>query len=256
MQQRLYAHRGAAAELPENTIPSFARALEYGAHALEMDVHASSDGVIVVSHDADGRRMCGKAGRIANTSYATLRQWDAGWGFTSTNGDRPFVGAGYQIPRLEEVLEAFPDICINVDIKARSSSVVSKVFHVVRNARAESRVQLASFSPITLLQLRCTGYQGITAMSEVELVAALFAPTWMIAPWPLRGRAAQIPTLARGITLATPSRIAKLHALDVRVDFWTINDVEQARRLLAMGADGIMSDDPRAIAPAFVKPQK
>src|SRR5207245_7758006 len=67
---RLYAHRGAAAELPENTLPGFERALQVGADALEMDVHRTRDGVIVVSHDPDGARCCGVAQAIVATDWA------------------------------------------------------------------------------------------------------------------------------------------------------------------------------------------
>ncbi len=250
--RRLYAHRGAAAEFPENTIPSFERAVEYGAHALEMDVHASSDGVIVVSHDADGQRMCRESPRIRDTSYNEIRQWDAGWGFVDAAGERPFVGCGYRVPPFAEVLERFPDRIINVDLKQHSPSIVGEILRVVREAGAEERVTIASFSQTTLLHVRLAHYPGITGMGPVELGAAVLAPACLIRPWPLRGLAAQIPVQIRGIALATRRNIDKLHALGARVDFWTINKLQDAKTLLAMGADGIMTDDPKAIAPAFL----
>jgi glycerophosphoryl diester phosphodiesterase len=248
---RLYAHRGAASEQPENTIPSFERALTYGAHALEMDVHASSDGVILVSHDADGQRMCRESRAIKKTPYSEIRHWDAGWGFVSEGGDRPFAERDYRIPRLTEVLEHFPDTLINVDLKQGSPSIVGETLRLVRQAGAEDRVILASFSQATMLHVRLAGYRGATAMGPMELGAAFFAPGWIVKPWPLLGHASQIPTHAHSLTLATQERIGKLHALGARVDFWTINDVDEARDLLAMGADGIMTDDPKAVAPAF-----
>src|SRR5690242_3140965 len=93
----LYAHRGAAAEQPENTLPSFERALALGADALEMDVHATRDGVIVVSHDPDGARMTGVRRALAAATWDEVRTWDAGWGFAEAGGGpgRPFAGRGY-----------------------------------------------------------------------------------------------------------------------------------------------------------------
>lgn len=248
---RLYAHRGAAAELPENTLPSFERAASYGVHALEMDVHMSSDGVVVVSHDPDGQRMCRESRAIKQTPYAEIARWDAGWGFVTANKDRPFADSGLRVPRLDEVLDAFPDLYINVDLKQGHPSMVAEVMKIVRQARAEERVILASFSQATLLHLRAAGYPGITAMAALDLAAALFLPSSLVRSLPWRGQAAQIPTGHGRFTLAARSIIARLHGLGARVDFWTINDPRQARTLLELGADGIMTDDPKAIAPVF-----
>lgn len=248
---RLYAHRGAAAEEPENTIPSFERAVSYGVHGLEMDVHMSSDGVVVVCHDADGQRMCRQSRAIKETPYAELRQWDAGWGFVDAQREHPFAERGYRIPRLAEVLEHFPDLHINVDLKQSHPSLVAEVIHIVHQAGAEERVLLASFSQATLLHLRLAGYRGLTGMGMLELAAALYAPPSLFRKLPLRGKAAQIPTRHGRLVLASQEKIARLHAAGARVDFWTINDPDEARELLELGADGIMTDDPKALAPLF-----
>lgn len=249
--KRLYAHRGAAAEEPENTLASFALAVSYGVHGLEMDVHMTRDGEIVVAHDSDGKRMCDQAQTIRNTRYSELSQWDAGWGFVNSHGQRPFAGKGYSIPRFADILDQFPDLIINVDLKQRSPSMVSKMIEIVRRAGAEERVILASFSQYTLLHLRAAGYRGSTALAPIDLSGALFLPKWIAARLPLRGQAAQIPVQQGPYRLATPDKIARLHALGLRVDFWTINDPKQAQELLAMGADGIMTDDPKRLSAVF-----
>ncbi|MBL4636280.1 MAG: glycerophosphodiester phosphodiesterase [Kofleriaceae bacterium] len=249
--RRLYAHRGAAAEEPENTLPGFALAVSYGADALELDVHMTSDGKIVVSHDSDGMRMCNRTAKIRRTTYAELSQWDAGWGFVDSDRQRPFADKGYRIPLFAEILDQFPDKVINVDLKQRSPSMVSRMLQIVRQAGAEERVILASFSQYTLLHVRAAGYRGLTALAPGDLALALYLPKPLGSRLPLRGQAAQIPVQQGPISLATPEKIAKLHGLGLRVDFWTINDVQEARRLLAMGADGIMTDDPKRIAAAF-----
>ena len=98
---RIYAHRGASAELPENTMPAFRRAVALGADALELDIHATADGVLVVSHDPDGRRMAGVARRLADITWDEASRWD--------------VGGGARMPTFEEVVRAFPDVPLNVD---------------------------------------------------------------------------------------------------------------------------------------------
>lgn len=248
---RLYAHRGAAAEEPENTLPSFEKALGYGVHGLEMDVHMTADGVVVVSHDHDGQRMCRESRAIKHTPFSELSQWDAGWGFVDGKGDRPFAERGYRIPRLEDVLSSFAGVHINIDLKQSLPSMVRAVMQIVANAGAEERVTLASFSQATLLHLRVAGYKGPTAMGMVEIASALVAPSSLLRRFPFRGQAAQIPTHHGPVNLASEERIARFHELGVRVDYWTINEPDEARALLARGADGIMTDDPARLMPIF-----
>lgn len=255
---RLYAHRGASGELPENTLAAFRRALDYDIDALESDVHLTSDGQVVVSHDPDGARCCGVAREIRRSTLAEVQSWDAGWGFTAADGGRPFAGQGHRIPTLEEVLREFPTIRLNLDIKQTSPSMVGPLLALLRRERAEERVTLASFHLRTLLVARLRGYRGDTALPRAEVITMLKAPPGLFAFLPWRGTAAQLPVAGGGYRFDTPAMVARCHRLGLRLDFWTINDPGEARRLLAVGADGIMTDDPRAIAPVFaeVRPRR
>jgi len=238
----LFAHRGAAVEVPENTLESFRRAIEVGAGALEMDVHATRDGVVVVAHDADGARMCGVPRALAHEDWTEVSRWDAGHGFTDAAAARPWAGRGLRVPRLAEVLEAFPGTLLNVDLKA---PIADEVVALVRAARAEERVCLASFSSATIRRVRALGHRGPTALSRGE-VARLLALPAVLQRGLLRpgGAAAQIP-----VALAQPWVVERSRALGLRVDVWTVNDEATARRMLDLGVDGIMTDDPRRLAP-------
>jgi glycerophosphoryl diester phosphodiesterase len=246
-----YAHRGAAIEQPENTLPSFRKALDYGAHALETDVHMTSDGHIVASHDPSGNRMAGVAALIREHTLAEVQSWDVGWGFRNPAGERPFAGADYRIPTLEQVISEFPGIPLNVDLKQPSPSMVRPVVDLIRRMKATERVVLASFRLTTLARVRLLGYEGPTALSREEALALLVAPGPVFGLLPMTGVAAQLPVRVGPITFGRRSLIEKCHRLGLRVDFWTVNDPSEARRLLELGADGIMTDDPAAIAPVF-----
>jgi glycerophosphoryl diester phosphodiesterase len=246
---RLYAHRGAAAELPENTLPAFARALELGATALETDCHLTKDGHVVVSHDADGRRMANVERTIRSSSLDEVRAWDAGWGFVDAAGGRPFAGRGFQVPLLEELLAAHPGVPLNVD--AKQPGMEEALVRTVRRARAQDRVLLASFHAATLRRVRRLGYEGETGLGRSEVARLVFLPRRLLELAPLAGAAAQIPDRFHGVDLGRPALVAKCHALGKVVHYWTVNDPRRARELLAAGADGVMTDDPRAIAPAF-----
>ena len=248
--RRLYAHRGAAAERPENTMPAFERAIEIGVDALELDVHVTRDDRLIVAHDEDGARTAAAPLAWASLDLADARRLDVGWGFVAPDGSRPFAGHGISVPLFEDVLDAFPKVALNVDIKSDPRAPQLMV-DLVKARHAESRVTIASFHYKQVSAVRRLGYGGETALAQSE-VATLFAlPAVLWKQLPCNGTAAQIPTHAGPLRFDRAPFIAKCHLLGLRVDFWTIDDREEATRLLALGADGIMTNDPAAIRPVF-----
>jgi glycerophosphoryl diester phosphodiesterase len=247
--RRLYAHRGASAERPENTMVAFERAMEIGVDALEMDVHLTSDGHFIVVHDDTAQRTAGSPLVWSTLTLAEAQRLDVGWGFIDASGARPFAGKGISAPLFEHVLRAFPDVAINVDLKGGSS--VAPMLELLRKLGAEERVTLASFQTSTAVAVRRAGYAGDTALSQGE-VGSLFAlPAVLWRQLPFTGTAAQIPTHQGPLRFDRKPFIAKCHSLGLRVDFWTIDDLAEARRLLDLGADGIMTNDPAALKPLF-----
>jgi glycerophosphoryl diester phosphodiesterase len=221
---RVYAHRGASRELPENTMPAFRRALELGADALETDLHATSDGVLVTSHDPDGARVFGVARRIADCRWTEVREWG--------------------VPSLEEVVRAFPGVPINADLKV---DVAALAVQTLRRLGAEEQVTLASFQSTTLRRVRALGYRGPTSLGRSEVARLVSLPAAaQRGPFAPPGEVAQLP-----LSLAQPWVIRRCHALGLRVDYWTVNEPALAVSLAALGADGIMTDDPAAIVPAL-----
>jgi glycerophosphoryl diester phosphodiesterase len=248
---RLYAHRGAAVELPENTLEAFERAIELGADAIETDAHLTRDGHVVLSHDPRGARMCGVDVAIEDASLDEVRAWDAGARFVSTSGAR--ATKAYRVPTLDEALETMPGVAFNVDAKSRHPQMVPRLLDVITRAKAEGRVLVASFDARTLRDVRARGYRGKTGLAQTEVLRLLGLPRGLLELFPLRGAAAQIPYRACGIDLGTRAVIDKCHALGLEVHYWTVNEAPLAERLLAVGADAIMTDDPRVIAPVFAK---
>ena len=248
---RLYAHRGASAELPENTLPSFRRALEYGVDALELDVHLTRDGHPIVSHDPTAERMAGVPRAWRDLELAETRRLDVGRGFIAADGSRPHAGKGIHAPSLEELLIELPGVRLNIDVKQAEPPMVKPLLALLRRCKAEDRVTLASFQTRTLLAIRRRGYGGETACGQPEVLAMLALPAAVIERMPFVGNAVQIPVSAGPVRLDRRAFIDKCHHLGLRVDYWTINDPAEARRLIALGADGIMTDDPARLAPAL-----
>ena len=247
--RRLYAHRGASAERPENTLAAFERAVECGVDALEMDVHLTRDGHFIVSHDEDGARMTGTRVVWNQIDLADTQRLDAGWGFIDANGMRPFAGTGITIPTFEAIVAAFPDVHINVDIK--HTGAVPRMLELVRKLGAEDRITIASFQTMTAVAVRRLGYGGETALSQGEVATLLALPAVMWRQLPFTGTAAQVPTHQGPVRFDRPAFIAKCHSLGLRVDYWVVDDPNEATRLLELGADGIMTNDPAALRAVF-----
>lgn len=247
---RLIGHRGACAERPENTLTSFQRAVEIGVDVLETDVHMTADGVVVVSHDADGRRTAGVPKRICDATLAEVRGWDCGRGFIDGSGRMPFAGRGLCMPTLDELLEAFPDAELNIDIKQREPNMVDACLAVLRNQQALDRVTLASFFDDVIRDVRAR-FEGPTVLAEREVLRVVALPRWLLERTGVPGTAIQIPRAAGPLDLSTRSFIDKCHALNLRVDYWTINDPVVAEILIDRGADGMITDDPARLSPLF-----
>jgi glycerophosphoryl diester phosphodiesterase len=237
----LYAHRGAAAELPENTLSAFRRAMELGATAIETDAHVTQDGHVVLSHDATGERAAGVPFRIAESTIEEVRTWDVARGHAGS----------FRIPTLEEALEELPGVLFNVDCKSPGRDAAAALVRVVRRMGAQDRVLIASFRTRTLRHVRRLGYEGKTSLGQTEILRLALTPMPILRSLPLQGNAAQVPTGALGLRFDTRRFVDKCHALGLVVDYWTIDDPLEAGRLVALGADGIMTNDPRRVAPAL-----
>jgi glycerophosphoryl diester phosphodiesterase len=223
-----FAHRGGAAEGDENTTAAFTRAVDLGYRYVETDVHATADGVPVVIHDPALDRTAGRSGRVADLTWADLATIR--------------VNGAAVVPRLDEVLDAWPQIRFNVDVK--SDPVVEPAVKAVRRTGAEDRVLLASFSDRRLARVRAlAGPRVATSLGLGEVTRLRLASTaGLRLRVPASAIAAQIPVRHGRLTVLTPRFLAYLHRLGLAVHIWTIDEPEMMNRLLDMGVDGIMTD--------------
>jgi len=242
---RLFAHRGASGTAPENTIESFLEGVAAGADRLELDVHASADGHIVVFHDEMLARTTGASGFLRERTLSELKQLDAGFHFEDDAGRFPFRGKGIRIPTLAEVLEAFPDVPLNVEIKYDDGATVEAFFDVLDRHGARDRVLVAAFEDDIIKRLRSVAPAAVTSLSAEEV--ADFVGRCMskcfdgyVPP----GKALQVPPRHETIEIVTPQFVQAAHDFDMEVHVWTINDEAEMERLLDLQVDGLMSDFP------------
>lgn len=249
MSPVLFAHRGARKERPENTLEAFRHALDLGADALELDVHYTRDRVVVVHHDPTLTRSSGLPVAIRDVDWPALSQVDVGHTFRDEKGEAPF--AGTRIPRLEDVLDELPGVPLNVDLKPESPALCQAVLSLVRTRRATESVRLASFSNKNLLLVRRLGYEGETSFGPRAVMLLATGGRMLLRPLGEVAQAAQVPTHYGRIRLDSPRFVREVRRAGAKLHYWTINDPLEAKRLLTLGADGLVTDDVRALKPVF-----
>jgi glycerophosphoryl diester phosphodiesterase len=232
-----FAHRGGAEPGDENTLAAFARAVELGYRYVETDVRATADGVAVVFHDATLDRLTGRAGRVADLRWrdlATLR-----------------VAGSAAVPRLDEVLEHWPEIRFNIDVKHAAGA--EPTVAAVRAAGAAHRVLLASFDDARLALLRTLAGPDVATSLGRRAAAALRVAslTGRRLRLPPSVAAAQVPPRYGPLRVVDRRFVRYAHRLGLHVHVWTIDDPADMHDLLDLGADGIMTDRVEVLRDVF-----
>lgn len=231
---RAFVHRGwhyEDLEGMENSLAAFRRAVAEGYHYLETDVHATSDGVVVVQHDAVLDRTTDATGVVARLPWQVVRTAK--------------IGGREPVSRLEDVLEELPDALFNIDVKAEQA--IEPLIDVLRRANAFGRVCVASFSEARLDRVRRYAGDGLLTSMGTRAIARLWAagrlPAFVRAR---RGheRIAQVPARQGRVTVVDKRLIAAARRRGIEVHVWTIDEPDQMNELIDLGVDGLMTDRP------------
>jgi len=223
-----FAHRGGAARGDENSVAAFARSVALGYRYIETDVHASADGVAVVFHDDTLARMTGRPERVRELRWADLASVR--------------VGGEPVIPRLDEVLDAWPEVRFNIDVK--DDTGVDPTVEVVRRTGALARVLLASFSDRRTARMRAALGPTLATSPGTRGVARLWAAsrTGRGASGLAAYAAAQVPVRQGPVRVVDQRFVRYAHRLGLQVHVWTIDLPDRMHELLDLGVDGIMTD--------------
>jgi glycerophosphoryl diester phosphodiesterase len=236
-------HRGASGTAPENTLQSFALAVEQGADAIEFDVRLSSDGVPLVIHDPTLARTCNRREPVAALSAREIQAADAGYHFSTDGGHSwPYRNQEVCVPTVAQVLERFPTLPLLIEVKETRAS--APLATLIREHGAMSRVVVASFLERALLAFASA--PAIATGASKPGIARLWASavTHLPAPRP-RYAVYAIPDRYRGrIPVATRRFVRIAGRLGCPVHVWTVNDPGRARQLWAMGVNGVITNYP------------
>lgn len=230
----IFAHRGASALAPENTLAAFKLALAEGTDAIEVDVKLSADEELVVIHDPTVDRTTNGHGRVSRMKLRDLRSLDAGSSFSEKFG-------GEKIPMLAEVLEMVGrNKLVNIELTnyaTPNDPLVEKVCHLIKKHAVEKSIFLSSFLAPNLSKA--------ARLVPVVPRGLLALPGW-------KGAWARSFGLSFGayaalhpyFTDVTPRQVQRVHRLKRRIHVWTVNDPEALTRLHGWGVDGIFTDHP------------
>ena len=239
------AHRGGRALGPEHTLKTFRRALDVGVDVLEIDVHLSADGELVLQHNRTVDRTTDGSGRVDSLTLVQLQALDAGYHWQGDGQGHPFRGMGYRIPALAEVFGAFPDQRMLIEIKPRDPRAAVALCASLRESHMQDRVTVASFHTDIQEAFRAACPEVLTSPASGEMVAfellhllrldGFYAPDFELF---------QVPERVGPLTLVDERFLAVARERNLPVQVWTVNEEEDMERLIDLGVDGIVTDHP------------
>lgn len=230
------AHRGGSREAPENTMRAFDHAIGLGYRHVELDVRATIDLQVVVFHDATLQRMTGQRAAVAEAWWRELAH-------LRVAGTEP-------IPQLEEVLDAWPDLRVTIEMK--DDAVVAPLARILGLRDAWDRVCIGSASDERLRRIRqLSDGRARTSMGEWAGFALRMAGFGL--PFRPLGDLVQVPVRHRGFPVVDRRFVRHCHARGLQVHVWTIDDRAQMQRLLDIGVDGLMTDRPTLLRDLLVE---
>jgi glycerophosphoryl diester phosphodiesterase len=247
---RRFGHRGASGTHPENTLVSFRAALDKGAGALELDVHRTADGEIVVFHDATLERTTNGAGLLRERTLGELRELDAGFRFSPDGGRTfPFRGKGIAIPTLREVCQAFTDTPLVVEIKQVDPPVEEGVAQVLQSSEADDRALVFSLHQEPVRRYRTVASDSPTGFGPDEVAEFLRrVETGHWDGYRPAGLAFAVPVHWYGTRIVSRAFVDAAHRLGCEVYVWTVNEPGEMHALLDLEVDGLITDFPERLS--------
>ncbi|HEY2811836.1 MAG TPA: glycerophosphodiester phosphodiesterase [Acidimicrobiales bacterium] len=225
-----FAHRGGASEVPENTMPAFEHAVSLGYRYLETDVHVTSDGVLLAFHDDVLDRVTDKNGRVDALPWSVVKE-------AKVDGREP-------IPRFEDLLEAWPDVRVNIDPK--HDGAVDALVAALRKCDAVDRVCIGAFSDERLERVRTLLPGVCTSLGPMGILQLGLAAQGEDVP-ELPAPCVQVPTHYLDTEIVSAEFVDTAHRRGMQVHVWTIDEADEMVRLLDLGVDGIMTDRPKVL---------
>lgn len=241
------AHQGGDGLWPSNTLFAMEQAAAMGVDVLEMDIHASLDGVLVLSHDDTVDRLTDGSGPIRAMTFEELQALDAAYDWSEDDRGTafPYRGRGIRVPSLESVFQAFPEMSMNIEIKQQEPPIVDAFCNLIRAYDKQGQILVGSFYADTMSSFRETCPEVATSATEPEIRPYFVLNRLLLdAVYRPPAEAFQVPEYSGNLHVVTRRFVEGLAKHNVDVHVWTINETADMERLLDLGVDGIITDRP------------
>ncbi|MGD8406629.1 MAG: glycerophosphodiester phosphodiesterase [Anaerolineales bacterium] len=240
------AHQGGDGLWPGDTLYAFEHAAELGVDVLEMDLHITADGVLVINHDETVDRTTDGSGEIETMTLAEIQELDAGYDWSNDDGETfPYRGIGITIPTLEEIFQTFPDYHMTIEIKTTESSMATPFCEMIRTYNMQDKVLVASFLDERMEEFREVCPEVATSSARQETtVFVLLSKVYLGRLYSPAFYTLQVPEESSGITVMTAQFVRAAHERNLCVEPWTIDEPEQIKQYIDWGVDGIITDRP------------
>jgi glycerophosphoryl diester phosphodiesterase len=246
----ILAHQGGEKEYPSNSMLAFTKAHWAGADALDTDVQATKDGVLVLFHDDTLDYRTNGTGAIADKTFAELQSVDFAYNWTPDNGATyPYRGKGIHVATARDLLGDFPYDRVGMEIKPQSAAVAQSLCTLIKQYGAQNRVLISSTAQTQMDAFRTACPTVATSATQSEAEQFLYMQQTGTIPECFKPpySSLQLPETSGNITVLTPAFVADAHKAHLRVYAWTIDTTEQAQHFIDMGVDGINVNYPKRI---------
>ena len=242
----VFAHRGGGGLIPENTLEAFVYSAQMGVDVLELDVHSTADGTLVVMHDAAVDRTTDGRGRVNELTLEAVKKLDAGYLFSPDNTQTfPFRGQKITVPTLREIFDALPEMTFNIEPKQHTPSIIAPLCALIRERKMTDKTIVGSFNQTTIDDFRRECPEVATSASPSEVIKFLaLVKTGLGDSYSPPMQALQVPENLGKLQVVSKEFVEIAHRRNLKVHVWTINETADMQRLIEIGVDGIMTDYP------------
>lgn len=241
------SHQGGDGLYPGNTLYAFEQSAKMGVDVLELDIHASKDGHLVVIHDETVDRTTDGSGLVKEKTLAELQTLDAGyhWSPQRKGEGFPYRGQGITIPSLEQIFQTFPDFRINIEIKQKEPQITESLCNLIRKYQRQEQVLVVSFhdSEIKDFRQRCPDVVTAGAPNEIRNFYILHR-TFLTNVYQAHMDAFQVPEYQGSTHILSKRFVQDAKHKNIQVHVWTVDEVADMQRTIALGTHGIITDRP------------
>jgi glycerophosphoryl diester phosphodiesterase len=241
------AHQGGDRLYPSNTLYAFEQSAQMGVDVLELDVHASKDGHLVVIHDDTLERTTNGTGLVKEKTLAELQALDAGYTWSPERKEEsfPYRGQGIVIPTLEQVFQRFPTYRINIEIKQAEPRITQNLCNLIHQYNKQEQVLVVSFYDSEMQDFRKLCPEVVTAGAPNEIRNFyILHRTFLANLYKSSADAFQVPEYQDSLHILTKRFINNAKNKNIQVHVWTVDETSDMQRMIELGVNGIITDRP------------